>query len=245
MQILYEDAVLLFLDKPAGVVVQRGYDAEEPVLFEEVQEYVRAKGAEAFLLQRLDRGTTGVIFFSKDPAMNVRLTRQFERKEIRKRYVALCEGIVDAPLTIDAPIARIGAIKFGVREEGKRAITEVAPIAAGRDATLVRLALLTGRTHQIRVHLASIGHPLTGDWLYGERNATRPMLHALEIEMLHPVSREPLIVRAPLPPDFIEESAARGIEDAVAAVEASKRGGYEEPSPLVAIATSKQGKIPS
>ncbi|MHB9002205.1 MAG: RluA family pseudouridine synthase [Thermoanaerobaculia bacterium] len=178
-----------------------------------------------------------MIFFSKVAAMNVRLTRQFERKEIRKTYVALCEGVVDAPRTIDAPIARIGAIKFGVRDEGKRAITDVTPIAAGRNATLVRLTLHTGRTHQIRVHLESIGHPLVGDWLYGERNATRPMLHALEVAMLHPATREAISVRAPLPSDFVEESVARGITDAVAVTKAA------EPDGLEAVVNSGQNDI--
>ena len=77
--ILYEDATLIFVDKPAGMVVQRGYDADEPVVLEIVNEYLRAKGEQAILMQRLDRGTSGVLFFSKDPAMNAKLTRQFEQ----------------------------------------------------------------------------------------------------------------------------------------------------------------------
>ncbi|MGH9456276.1 MAG: RluA family pseudouridine synthase [Thermoanaerobaculia bacterium] len=211
MRILYEDAHLLFLDKPPGIVVQRGYDADEPVLLEIAAEYLRPKGEEAILMQRLDRGTSGVIFFSKDRAINARLTRQFERKEIRKEYVALAEGRIDEGREIDAPLARIGPISFGVREGGKRAVTRIEPVAASDAATFLRIELLTGRTHQIRVHLASIGHPLVGDWLYGERNAARPMLHARALTMRHPVSNEPLRVEAPIPADFREEAARRGI----------------------------------
>ena len=210
--ILYEDPYLIFVDKPPGIVVQRGYDAAEPVLLEMVEAMLAEKGERAILMQRLDRGTSGVIFFSKDPAVNARLTRQFERKEIRKEYVALVEGRLSTPQWIDAPLARIGPISFGVREGGKRAVTRIEPIAASDAGSLLRIGLLTGRTHQIRVHLASIGHPLVGDWLYGERNEGRPMLHAASLTMTHPKTSEPLHVAAPIPPDFLAACGLRGIE---------------------------------
>lgn len=212
MHILFEDPYLLFLNKPPDIVVQRGYDAEEPVLFEEVRKYVEAKGETAFLMQRLDRGTSGVIFFTKRAEINVKITRQFERKEIAKIYLALCEGRLDVAQTIDAPLARIGAIKFGVRAHGKRAITSIEPLAASTNGSLLRIALETGRTHQIRAHLAAIGHPLVGDWLYGERNAPRPMLHAAEIRMKHPKSSEALRVTAELPDDFHAALSERGLD---------------------------------
>ncbi|HEY5611048.1 MAG TPA: RluA family pseudouridine synthase [Thermoanaerobaculia bacterium] len=209
MNILYEDDDLLFLDKPPNIVVQRGYDAVEPVLFEEVQNYVEGKAERAFLMQRLDRGTSGVIFFTKRSEINAKVTRQFERKEIRKVYLALVEGRLDVQQTIDAPLARIGAIKFGVRSHGKRAITTLEPIEASDRTSLLRIVLHTGRTHQIRAHLAGIGHPLVGDWLYGERNAVRPMLHAVEIAMRHPQTSEMLVVTAELPDDFRDEMTHR------------------------------------
>jgi len=208
IDVLYEDEQLIFVNKPPRLVVQRGYDAEEPILLDLVRAHVQQP---IHLLQRLDRGTTGVIFFSKSSAMNVRITRQFERKRVRKRYLAVCEGALAEAQTIDAPIARIGAIKFGVRDDGKRAVTHVAPIVAARAGSLLDITLETGRTHQIRVHLAAVGHPLAGDWLYGQRNAVRPMLHAAELEMTHPMTNKPLRVSAPLPQDFLDEMAARGI----------------------------------
>jgi len=207
MQVLYEDAALLFLDKPAGIVVQRGYDPDEPVLLEQAI----AHAGPLFLLQRLDRGTSGVIFFSRLAEVNARLTRQFETRQIRKRYLALCEGELAEPQTIDAPIARIGPISFGVREEGKRAVTSVRPLRAAKSGSLMAVDLHTGRTHQIRVHLAAIGHPIVGDWLYGSRNAPRPMLHAAEVAMLHPQTGQPLRVAAPLPDDLLAAAAERGI----------------------------------
>jgi len=209
VDVLYEDDVLLFVNKPPRLVVQRGYDPEEPTLLELATQHV---GKPVHLLQRLDRGTSGVIFFSKSSKANVKITRQFETKRIRKTYLALCEGELAERQTIDAPIARIGAIKFAVGDGGRRAVTHVDPLSATRNGSLLRILLETGRTHQIRVHLSAIGHPLLGDWLYGDRNsAERPMLHAAMLEMTHPVTRQPLEVAAPLASDFCDEANRREI----------------------------------
>lgn len=210
-RILYEDDDLIFVDKSPGIVVQRGYDADEPVLFEQVLAYCQANGETAFLMQRLDRGTSGVLFFSKKPDVNPNLTRQFEKKIIRKRYVALVHGRVSQRQTIHAPLARIGPISFGVRPQGKRAITGIIPLVAAHDTSFIELDLLTGRTHQIRVHMAAIDHPLIGDWLYAARDAARPMLHALSLQMRHPRTQEPLRISASISQDLLTESERRGI----------------------------------
>jgi len=208
LDILFEDDALIFVNKPAGIVVQaRAYQPDEPYLHAEVERHT----SPAFLLQRLDRGTSGVMFFSKRADVNARLTRQFTGKRIEKRYLAVCEGAFAARRTIAAPIARVGAIRFAVREGGKTAVTHVAPLQATPAGSLLEIGLETGRTHQIRVHLSAIGHPLAGDWLYGERNAARPMLHAAEIVMTHPVTNAPLRVAAPIPADFLEEAHRRGL----------------------------------
>jgi 23S rRNA pseudouridine1911/1915/1917 synthase len=206
--ILYEDDAFVFINKPAGIVVQqRMHEPDEPFLHDLVARHT----SPAYLMQRLDRGTSGVIFFSKRADLNVRFTRQFERKAIRKRYLAICEGELREQQTIDAPIARVGAIKFGVRDHGKRAVTHVNPREASRSGSLLSIDLETGRTHQIRVHLSAIGHPLAGDWLYGERNASRPMLHAAELEMTHPLTHQQFRVVAPVPEDFRKEARSRGL----------------------------------
>ena len=207
MRILHEDDALIFIDKAPDIVVQRGYDPDEPVLYD----LVLAHTSPLFLLQRLDRGTSGVIFFSKRSDLNSKLTRQFEQKRIRKSYLALVEGEIQEHQTIDAPLARIGPISFGVREQGKRAVTEVQPLESASGGSLLAVTLHTGRTHQIRAHLAAIGHPLAGDWLYGERNEARPMLHAARLDMTHPVTNEPLSVDAPVPADFRDACTRRGI----------------------------------
>lgn len=211
LEILYEDNALIFINKPPGVVVQqRMHEPGEPFLHQLVTRHT----SPAYLMQRLDRGTSGVMFFSKRSDVNARLTRQFEGKRIRKDYLALCEGELAERQTIDAPLARIGAIQFGVRDGGKRAVTHVEPLDATRRGSLIAIALETGRTHQIRVHLAAIGHPLAGDWLYGRRTAVRPMLHAAGLELTHPLTNERLRVTAPLPDDFREEANRRGIRPA-------------------------------
>ena len=207
LDILYEDEALLFVNKPPNIIVQRAYDPDEPVLLEEA----RAHAGQVFLMQRLDRGTSGVIFFSRLADINANITRQFERRIIRKRYLALCEGRLAVPQTIDAPLARIGPISFGVRDQGKRSVTTFEPLRATSRGSLVSVQLHTGRTHQIRVHLSAIGHPLVGDWLYGARNAARPMLHAAELVMRHPQTNALLRVAAPPPEDLLAEAAERGI----------------------------------
>ena len=207
IEILYEDDALIFVDKPPDLIVQRAYDANEPTLYD----VVAAHTSPLFLMQRLDRGTSGVMFFSKRADMNAKLTRQFEKKRIRKKYLALCEGELAQRQTIDAPLLRIGPISFAVRDGGKRAITHIEPVAASAMGSLVSVVLETGRTHQIRVHLAAIGHPLVGDWLYGQRNSGRPMLHSAELDMTHPLTNTPLRVSANPPVDFVEAAKERGI----------------------------------
>lgn len=222
LDILYEDEALLFINKPPGIVVQRGYDADEPILIDQAV----AHAGPLFLMQRLDRGTSGVMFFSKLSSINGNLTRQFERKAIRKRYLALVEGQLGERQTIDAPLARIGPISFGVRLEGKRAVTVIDPVRTTPDGSFLRVDLLTGRTHQIRAHLAAIGHPLIGDWLYGRRNQARPMLHAVTLTMTHPLTNQTLRVAAPLAEDFRDCALALGIvsgpEDMVPCSESAK-----------------------
>ena len=207
IEILYEDDALIFVNKPPDLIVQRAYDANEPTLYG----LVAAHTSPLFLMQRLDRGTSGVMFFSKRADVNARLTRQFEKKRIRKTYLALCEGELAQRQTIDAPLLRIGPISFGVRDGGKRAVTHISPLSASPNGSLASVVLETGRTHQIRVHLAAIGHPLVGDWLYGQRNSGRPMLHSAELDMMHPVTNRPLRVSATLAPDFVDEAERRGI----------------------------------
>src|SRR5437016_4231388 len=127
LDILFEDDALIFINKPAGVVVQqRMHHPDERYLHADVTRHT----SPAYLMQRLDRGTSGVMFFSKRGDLNARLTRQFTRRLIQKRYLAVCEGYLAERQTVDAPLARVGAIKFAVRDDGQRAIAHVHPLHA-------------------------------------------------------------------------------------------------------------------
>lgn len=213
LPILYEDDYLVFVDKPAGLLVQQAYDPDEPNLHALMDARAKERGEDVFLMQRLDRGTSGVMFFTKTSAMNPRITRAFERKEVDKTYLALVEGEISVPQLIDAPLERVGPISFAVGAAGKRALTRIRPLRHSKAGTLLGIELMTGRTHQIRVHLASIGHPLVADWLYGtEQETKRPMLHAWKLTMRHPETREPLAIQAPVPSDFVEEARSLGID---------------------------------
>jgi 23S rRNA pseudouridine1911/1915/1917 synthase len=210
--VLYEDEWLVFVDKPAGLLVQQSPEGDEPHLHDLMSMRAVERGERAFLLQRLDRGTSGVIFFTKRSEINSKINRAFEQKAISKRYLALVEGTLSVPQLIDAPITRIGAITFGVRRDGRRALTRVLPRSASAETSLLEIELLTGRTHQIRVHLSSILHPLVGDWLYGrEVEGKRPMLHAWGVTMTHPHTGERLEITAPIPVDFREEMESSGL----------------------------------
>jgi 23S rRNA pseudouridine1911/1915/1917 synthase len=210
VEVLYEDDALLFVNKPPGLIVARSRDPIEPTLFD----LAAAHAGKIFLMQRLDRGTSGVMFFSKLASINPRLTRHFETKLIRKRYLALAEGDLGERQTIDAPLARIGPISFGVRDHGKRAMTDLIPRRATRNGSLLEVALRTGRTHQIRVHLAAIGHPLVGDPRYGggsRHGLRRQFLHSSRLGLEHPESGATLEFSSELPEDLREAlERARG-----------------------------------
>ena len=137
LDILFEDEALIFINKPAGVVVQqRMHHPDERYLHADVTRHT----SPAYLMQRLDRGTSGVMFFSKREDLNARLTRQFVGKRIQKRYLAICEGALAERQTVNAPLARVGAIKFAVREGGKTAITHVHPFTSSRTAAIWAMA---------------------------------------------------------------------------------------------------------
>jgi 23S rRNA pseudouridine1911/1915/1917 synthase len=165
-------------------------------------------------VHRLDKETSGVIVAAKTDAAFESLARQFAERETRKTYFAMVSGIPKTPAgRIDAPIGRhpVHRLKMTVRQDGRSALSEwEVEKTYGLEAALCRIRIHTGRTHQIRVHMASVGHPLLGDALYGYRPARhaagvsvpRILLHAWELAIKHPVSLQPMAFQAPLPTDF-------------------------------------------
>ncbi len=208
LDVLYEDEDLLAINKPAGLAVHPTHNHQEGTLANAVSAYLQ-NGAAARAVGRLDKGTSGVMLFAKNVLAASRLNGA-----LRKTYIALAEGALTGSGTIEAPIIRPdpGKTLRAVGEGGEPAVTDWRALETSGGATLLEVTTRTGRTHQIRVHLASCGHPLVGDDMYGgtrTETMARPALHCARIRFTHPVTGAAIEVSAPLPADFTAELAAR------------------------------------
>lgn len=217
LDIRHEDDHLLVVEKPPGMLVHpAGYEQRDTlangVVFHQI-----AKGElpGAGPVTRLDRGTSGLVLFAKHPHAHHLLTQAIKRGEVEREYLALVHGQLALDRgTVDAPIRRIGPTTSEriVAVDGQRAITYYQVVARYRSvgalergATLVQLTLGTGRTHQIRVHMAHLGHPLIGDPLYGQAEADligRSALHARRLSLVHPLDDHSLDLVSQPPQDF-------------------------------------------
>lgn len=203
--VAYEDDFLLIIDKPAGMLVHPTVSERGTTLYDYVKAYYEANGITAGIhpVSRLDRNTSGLVIFAKEPVVQHWLSQQ----QVEKEYLALACGCFDySEGIIEAPIARKdGSIieRCIDYERGKYAKTAYEVLAAYSSCTLLKVRLFTGRTHQIRVHLASIGHPLVNDNLYGTPGPqARHALHAYRLAFKHPVSDVFLEVTRALPEDL-------------------------------------------
>ena len=208
--ILFEDNWLLVIDKPAGLIVQKSHTHNEQTLeamLPEAEELER-KG----IVHRLDRDTSGVMVIAKTVDAQTSLQRQFAERQTHKEYVALVwDEVLDEHAIIDAPIMRHPSLgyKYVVAEGGRESKTEFWREAvyeiSGQKLSLLRIKLHTGRTHQARVHLFALGHPLVGDKVYGRRKdktGIRHFLHALRLTFKHPGTNEAVDFEAPLAADL-------------------------------------------
>ncbi len=219
LDILYEDKAILVINKPAGMVVHPGAGTRSGTLVNAVLAHcpdLQGIGGEVRpgIVHRLDKETSGVIVVAKTEKALRELQRQFKARTVSKRYLALLIGALPQPRGfIEAPIGRhrIHRHRMAVVANGKEARTRWEVVRrlrdeAGRPYTLVEVALLTGRTHQIRVHFSWLGYPLVGDKVYGPRRqplpASRQALHARSLSFHHPLTGEPMLFEAPLPEDF-------------------------------------------
>lgn len=226
-EILFRDQYLIVLNKPAGIDTQPTHARYKGTVYEALQvllyDRFRPRGTpELGMVQRLDRGTTGLMVFSIHPRAHKGLSKIFMEHQVEKRYLALVANIPDEPcgelksqLVRSRQQNRMMSVKCG----GKSAVTRYQVRQQSQSFALIELELLTGRSHQIRVHMAELGCPLLGDTLYGgpgvvtQKILHRPMLHASSLAFTHPVTGEALDFAAPLPEDMLSLGHSLGLLD--------------------------------
>lgn len=212
--ILYEDDSLLVINKPSGIVVNRAQSVKVETIEDWAMNTRTIRIDRAGIVHRIDKETSGVLLIAKTPQAFAQLQRQFKERRVKKTYLALVHGKLVPPQgEIRAPVGRLpwNPERFGIVPEGKDAVTKYSVVRVWEDRSLVELYPETGRTHQIRVHLKYINHPIVGDYLYAGRKtarddrkwAPRVMLHAWKITFHHPVTGHNLAIEAPIPDDMM------------------------------------------
>ncbi|HJR59402.1 MAG TPA: RluA family pseudouridine synthase [Vicinamibacterales bacterium] len=222
LRIIFQDADVVVLDKPAGMVVHPAAGHRGGTLVNALLHHIKdlsGVGGELRpgIVHRLDRGTSGVMVVAKHDRAHQELSRQFSDREVEKEYVALVWGVVQAGRRIDAAIGRDPAQRQKMSTRARRARSAVTRITFAHHfdgVSLLKVAIATGRTHQIRVHLSAIGHPIVGDATYGgvHRRVARPLravmrlerpfLHAARLGFTHPADGRRVEFESPLPPDL-------------------------------------------
>jgi 23S rRNA pseudouridine1911/1915/1917 synthase len=222
LRIVYEDPDVVVLDKPAGMVVHPGAGHEGGTVVNALLHHVKdlsGIGGEARpgIVHRLDRGTSGLMVVAKHDRAHQELARQFHDREVEKEYMALVWGDVQAGRRIDEPIGRDPNDRQKMSTRARRArsaVTRVTFARHFRGVTFIKVAIATGRTHQIRVHLSAIGHPIVGDQTYGGvrrrvgdtlrsvLRLERPFLHACRLSFAHPIDGRRVDFDSPLPPEL-------------------------------------------
>lgn len=205
LPVIYQDSDILVINKPAGVISHaRGRYWNEPSVASYVRQVTGQDGDRAGIVHRLDRATSGVLICAKNQATLSWLQKQFSQRKVKKTYIAIIAGNLTSPeAVIDMPIERNPKkpATFRVGPNGKPAQTTYKTIRSTDTYSLLELTPFTGRTHQLRVHLKQLGHPIVGDELYDGMPATRLMLHAAKLELTLP-GRQRATFEAPLPVEF-------------------------------------------
>lgn len=209
VNIVYEDEDIIILNKPTPLACQCSPKQPSNTLENRLAWHYR--DIEGFVfrpLNRLDKGTSGLMAAAKHAHACQILQKQLHTPDFMREYLAVVEGEISGEGIVDAPITKVdeASVKRVVNfENGKRAVTHYRAVYTGKKHSLVRLRLETGRTHQIRVHMAHLGHPITGDFLYGKEDMRLPgrfALHSARIRLIHPVTGKTIDIEAPLPDEL-------------------------------------------
>jgi len=200
-EIIHSDEAMVAVNKPSGLLTVPGRGADkQDCLFHRLLESF----PDALMVHRLDMDTSGLVIFARSPDAQRNLSMQFEKREIEKTYIALVEGVLEQDEgLVDYPMRKDMEQRLPPKHlvdcvRGKKAVTEWRVIERRDTTTRVALFPKTGRSHQLRVHMQSLGHPIVGDPIYG-RPAERLMLHAESLKLLHPVFAEPILLVCPAP----------------------------------------------
>ncbi|MCQ4924210.1 RluA family pseudouridine synthase [Tissierella carlieri] len=209
IDIIYEDFDLLILNKQPNIVVHPTKSHQENTLSNGISYYFKEKGIKKKIrfVNRLDMNTTGILIVAKNPFAHQQMALQFESNEVEKKYQAIVSGIVEKNEDyIDLPIGREEdkSVKKVVTENGQKALTKYTVIEKYKEASLLDVQIFTGRSHQIRVHLNHIGHPIIGDVLYNEESPyiDRQALHSYYLKIKHPRTKKDIEFIASLPEDM-------------------------------------------
>lgn len=217
LDIVYEDDDILVVNKAKGMVVHPAAGNPEGTLVNAVMAHCKGNlsgiGGELRpgIVHRLDKDTSGLLIVAKNDKAHIQMSKQIQNREVKKIYIALVRGVIpENEATINMPIGRSmqDRKKMAVTKKGKEAITHFQVLERFDKYTLLKVKIDTGRTHQIRVHMAEIGHPVVGDMLYSngknEFGVEGQMLHATSLDFKHPITQKPLHLEAPLPQYFEE-----------------------------------------
>ena len=208
LPIVWEDGHLLVVDKPAGMTAHASNFLPDTPTVAGALAWSRGTDFVFHSVNRLDKGTTGLMVVAKSGYVHDLLRRSLHTSRFLREYRAVCIGCPEPEKgTINAPIGRheTSTIARMVRPDGQSAVSHYEVLSSSNGLSLVKLLPETGRTHQLRVHMASIGHPLAGDWLYGTEDPdliARPALHSYALTLTHPVTGEILHLTAPVPEDM-------------------------------------------
>lgn len=231
LQILHEDAELLVLNKPPGIVVHPGAGHDSGTLVHALLHHCRGQlsgiGGEERpgIVHRLDKDTSGCLLVAKTDAAHRALASALKAREFEKTYLAIVRGFPARDSgRLELPIGRhaVHRKRMAVRKDGREAITDWKVLGRGKGVSLLECRIHTGRTHQIRVHLAALGNPVVGDTLYGRASEKcladppgRHMLHAWRLVFRHPITKEEVRLEAPIPQDMRSIARAAGLESSL------------------------------